>query len=886
MATKIQIRRDAAANWTSANPILSDGEMGYETDTGYMKIGDGSTAWASLGYFVTSPDNDTTYTISMITSGSNTLIRLLDSDGAADDVAVAPGTGISVTNAADIMTVSLNALLNDVSDVSAASPSTNDLLQWNGAAWANVAPSSAGGFAAIATSGSWTDLSNTPTTLSGYGITDGASTLNDLTDVAATGTNGAILMYTGAEWTAEYAFPSTMEFSSNALMRQSISYYASDYKFFPAISAGDTIQLRDGAYAGGGAGIYWLEKIGADFIASIEDADVNANRYLERKIIVNNNYIAGSETDIVIIGNKSDPSGAYNKTYILRTGDGTTYTYGPTGEAGTPTDGYDGNFYSGIAALGIPGLTIGFDSDNPTYINPTQITYTPQYEGDTLELVEPADPATSGWDHLAMIERVYSRAEGDDGSFASNGVVMTGIKFNGTTVPINWVGGSAPTGGTGRYDIYDIAFYYDSSTYGRQCFIKHSTTDALDVQILNGDLTGSVFAQDSTLLVDAIRGVIVGPVEGDLTGSVFADDSTPVIDGVSGLVKGKLAPSTGATPYDPNESGEIGEIRYDDSYMYLKTPSGEWKRFTLSSYSTPFYLDSVSTALFGGGYDVVGSTGLNVVDYVTIATPGNATDFGDLSELKSSGAMVSDGSTALYAGGGVTGGGYRNVIEYFTIGTPGNAIDFGDLQQIKTALVGVGDGTLAVFAGGLNTGYLNQIDQVTVATPGNATDWGDLTVARYGASASSNSYYGFYRGGIDQTTSMDYIVFATAGNATSFGTLDARTYAASGISDETYAVFAGGAPHDGSTVEMTSIDYVQFGSSGTASAFGDLTQARTQMAGATDATYGLIAGGEVNNPGNTDLDIIDYITIATPGNATDFGDLTVARRGVSGCAGT
>ena len=45
-----QQRRDTAANWTSQNPTLKAGEIGYETDTGYLKVGDGSTAWTSLGY--------------------------------------------------------------------------------------------------------------------------------------------------------------------------------------------------------------------------------------------------------------------------------------------------------------------------------------------------------------------------------------------------------------------------------------------------------------------------------------------------------------------------------------------------------------------------------------------------------------------------------------------------------------------------------------------------------------------------------------------------------------------------------------------------------------------------------------------------------------------
>tara|TARA_R110002126_G_scaffold6532_3_gene33690 strand:+ start:6752 stop:8596 length:1845 start_codon:yes stop_codon:yes gene_type:complete len=52
MADIIQIRRDTAANWTSANPTLAQGELGYETDTDKMKIGDGATAWATLPYFI------------------------------------------------------------------------------------------------------------------------------------------------------------------------------------------------------------------------------------------------------------------------------------------------------------------------------------------------------------------------------------------------------------------------------------------------------------------------------------------------------------------------------------------------------------------------------------------------------------------------------------------------------------------------------------------------------------------------------------------------------------------------------------------------------------------------------------------------------------------
>ena len=51
MAYRIQIRRDTSSNWTSNNPILLQGEFGYELNTGYAKIGNGSSTWTQLTYF-------------------------------------------------------------------------------------------------------------------------------------------------------------------------------------------------------------------------------------------------------------------------------------------------------------------------------------------------------------------------------------------------------------------------------------------------------------------------------------------------------------------------------------------------------------------------------------------------------------------------------------------------------------------------------------------------------------------------------------------------------------------------------------------------------------------------------------------------------------------
>jgi hypothetical protein len=64
MSSIIQVKRGTAAGWTSANPTLNAGEIGFETDTKKMKVGDGSTAWTSLAYTATDGD------ISGVTAGT------------------------------------------------------------------------------------------------------------------------------------------------------------------------------------------------------------------------------------------------------------------------------------------------------------------------------------------------------------------------------------------------------------------------------------------------------------------------------------------------------------------------------------------------------------------------------------------------------------------------------------------------------------------------------------------------------------------------------------------------------------------------------------------------------------------------------------------------
>lgn len=57
MATRMQQRRGTATQWTTANPVLGAGEIGFETNTGKFKIGDGSTTWTNLEYFITIDDS-------------------------------------------------------------------------------------------------------------------------------------------------------------------------------------------------------------------------------------------------------------------------------------------------------------------------------------------------------------------------------------------------------------------------------------------------------------------------------------------------------------------------------------------------------------------------------------------------------------------------------------------------------------------------------------------------------------------------------------------------------------------------------------------------------------------------------------------------------------
>jgi hypothetical protein len=102
-----QQRRDTAANWTTANPTLLNGELGYETDTGKWKIGDGSTAWTALGY---TPWSQLSYPIvnADVSATAEIAVSKL-ANGTANQVLVTDGTDVSWS---DDLTIAGNLTVN------------------------------------------------------------------------------------------------------------------------------------------------------------------------------------------------------------------------------------------------------------------------------------------------------------------------------------------------------------------------------------------------------------------------------------------------------------------------------------------------------------------------------------------------------------------------------------------------------------------------------------------------------------------------------------------------------------------------------------------------------------------------------------------------------
>jgi len=232
---------------------------------------------------------------------------------------------------------------------------------------------------------------------------------------------------------------------------------------------------------------------------------------------------------------------------------------------------------------------------------------------------------------------------------------------------------------------------------------------------------------------------------------------------------------------------------------------------------------SSTRGVFGGGNVVpLSPSRTNVIQYITISSTGDAQYFGDLSIDKNNIASCSNSTRGVF-GGGVTptpATTVLNTIEYITISSAGNASDFGDLSVGKNGVSACSNSTRGVFGGGRDPSPIstNVIDFVTISTLGNASDFGDLLTTRQAPAGCSNAVRGLFAGGYSgpaQRNSIDYITIAALGNALDFGDLTvARSYV-SGASSPTRGIFGGG--------NSNIIDYVTIMSTGNAVDFGDLT---------------------------------------------------------------
>ena len=256
------------------------------------------------------------------------------------------------------------------------------------------------------------------------------------------------------------------------------------------------------------------------------------------------------------------------------------------------------------------------------------------------------------------------------------------------------------------------------------------------------------------------------------------------------------------------------------------------------------------------GYAAGGQTGptssQNVIEKFTFPSDANASDVGDLTVPRSR----LGGATGQTHGYGVAGNGplspntpasFINTVDKYAYATDGNATDVGDITEIK---YGLAMGTMASTENAYSAGgrlfspssvYSNVIDKWPLSTDTNAADVGDLTVGRGDiASASSSDTHGYASGGVDPTSpnpvspfwqpTIDKWAFASDGNATSVGNITGPGTAGvryrAGTQSTTHGYSHGGNPN------VNVIEKFPFATDTDATDVGDLSSSGNGMTGA------------------------------------------------------
>jgi len=236
------------------------------------------------------------------------------------------------------------------------------------------------------------------------------------------------------------------------------------------------------------------------------------------------------------------------------------------------------------------------------------------------------------------------------------------------------------------------------------------------------------------------------------------------------------------------------------------------------------------------------------------------------------------GDLGVFMGGSTPSN--SNVIDFVNISVNSDATDFGDLTGSQQAAAALCDGVSAYYAAG--GGDYDGVQIINLATRGNAASSTNLPTSKYGRGPGQNQISGVLAGGAPSASNViDVFNFKTTAAGSDFGDSTAGRFGAGGCSSPTRALFVGGEGSGGSSDRKNIIDYVTIASKGNAVDFGDYSQSAEFVTAASSSTRGLMAGGQGNSPGPYNDDI-RYVTISSTGNSTDFGNLVAAKGAMGG----
>jgi len=325
-----------------------------------------------------------------------------------------------------------------------------------------------------------------------------------------------------------------------------------------------------------------------------------------------------------------------------------------------------------------------------------------------------------------------------------------------------------------------------------------------------------------------------------------------------------------------------GSLRFNQDFATLEFYTGNnWamvNTFTEMQNSP----SSRGRAIFFGGYHTPGYTseqnGLKI-EFFEMSSGGHAHDFGNYGSRRTNTSGCSDGvrglSASSYNGPGTIGS--SNEIEYVTIASEGDAIDFGDRTQNGYGGQAVSSSTRGVFLANREPSN-NVIDYVEIGTLGNALDFGDLiSNGGYAAGNLNSPTRGFVAGGTpSKIADIQMITIASKGNAIKTGDLPRGTDNSTGASNSIRGIVSGGeAPTSPNSVNAFIADLfvMNLVSEGNAVNFGDLTTGRMRCGGAANQTRAIFAGGFTPQPSFVEKSTIDTVIFSSEGNAISFGDL-------------